>query len=253
MFYSFEKALDLMLSPLTAMWLLMTISLFAQLCKRFRIAKAANLTAVAILWVTGTSIVSNELARTFEMQNLPIGEIPQVDAIVVLGGVTGRAYPPQPVVHVGPGGDRLLYATALYKEGRAPLVVFSGNRFESAEMAEVMEMMGVPRTAMLEQDTALQNTYGAARDLKRALISHKVRRVLVVTSAIRMPRALAVFRRLGISAIPAPTDFITRTDPAKQPADFAAAVLPNMGSLGVSTAAIHEFVGLVAYSLAGWI
>jgi len=84
------------------MWLLMTISLFAQLSKRFRIAKAANLIAVAILWVTGTSIVSNELARTFEMQNLPLGEIPQVDAIVVLGGVTGRAYPPQPVVHVGP-------------------------------------------------------------------------------------------------------------------------------------------------------
>ena len=242
-----------MLSPLMATWLLIAISLFAQLSKRSRIAMAANLIAVAIIWVTGTSIVSNDLARTFEMQNLPSGEIPQVDAIVVLGGVTGRAYPPQPVVHLGPGGDRLLYATALYKEGRARLVVFSGNRFESAEMAEVMEMMGVPRTAMLEQDTRLQNTYGAARDLKLALISHKVRRVLVVTSAIRMPRALAVFRRLGISAIPAPTDFITRTDPAKQPADFAAAVLPNMGSLGVSTAAIHEFLGLVVYRLAGWI
>src|SRR6266851_6298854 len=173
------------------------------------------------------------------------GEIPQVDAIVVLGGGSGRAYPPQPVVHLGAGGDRLVYATALYKEGRAPLVVFSGNRFESAEMEEVMEMMGVPRTAMLEQDAPLQNTYGAARDLKPALISHNVRRVLVVTSAIRMPRALAVFRRLGISAVPAPTDFITRTDPAKQPADSAAAVLPNMGSLGVSTAAIHEFLGLV--------
>ncbi len=60
-----------MSSPLTAIWLLMAISLFAQLSKRFRIAKAANLTAVAILWATGTSIVSNQLARTFEMRNLP--------------------------------------------------------------------------------------------------------------------------------------------------------------------------------------
>jgi uncharacterized SAM-binding protein YcdF (DUF218 family) len=253
MLFDLEKLPDLIFSPLLVTWLLMAISLFAQLHKRSQLAIATNLSAVAILWLTGTSLVSGVLVRTLEMRNVPSGQIPQADAIVVLAGITRRAYPPHPVVHLGQGADRLVYAAALYKEGRAPLVTFSGNRSESAEMAGVMEIMGVPRTAMLEENVRLTSTYGGARELRLALVSHNVHRVLLVTSAVRMPRALAVFRHLGIDAIPAPTDFMTRTGPPRQPLNIVGSVLPNIGDVRDFTTVMHEFFGLVGYRLAGWI
>ena len=81
-------------------------------------------------------------------------------------------------------------------------------------------------------------------------MSHNLHKVLLVTSAIRMPRALAVFRSLGTKAIPAPTDFTTRERPAAL--NFIGVVVP-FGSCGYLSAAVHEIVGLVGYRLAGWI
>jgi uncharacterized SAM-binding protein YcdF (DUF218 family) len=80
-------------------------------------------------------------------------------------------------------------------------------------MTEIIEMMGVSRTAIVESDTTLSGTYGGAIAIKDTLASHRVHRILLVTSAIRMPRALAVFRHLGITSIPAPTDFLTHSRP----------------------------------------
>jgi uncharacterized SAM-binding protein YcdF (DUF218 family) len=246
----FERVLDVILSPLLLAWLLIIISLGAQLRNNRRVAILTAVAAAAILWLAGNTVIGYFLAHTLEMQNVPSEELPHADAIVVLGGVTGKAYPPQPVPHLGAGADRLVYAALLYKQNKAPLVIFSGNDDESAEMTQVMEMMGIPTSAMLGENARLQNTYGGARDLKPILISHDVHQVLLVTSAIRMPRALAVFRSLGIDAIPAPTDFTTRKMPLAL--NFIGAIIP-FGGCGYWSAAIHEIVGLVGYRLAGWI
>ena len=246
-----ERLLNVLLSPLLLAWLLIITSLAAQLRNNHRTAIATTIGAAAILWLAGNTLIGYMLVRTLEMQNVPSGELPRADAIVVLAGVTGKAYSPQPVPHLGPGADRLVYAAMLYKENKAPLVIFSGNRAESADMAQVMEMMGIPRKAMLGENASLQNTYGGARDLKPTLVSHNVRKVLLVTSAIRMPRALAVFRSLGIESIPAPTDFTTRKMPAAA-FNFVWTMVP-VGDCGHWSAAIHEIVGLIGYRLTGWI
>jgi uncharacterized SAM-binding protein YcdF (DUF218 family) len=245
-----ERLLDAILSPLLLAWILIIISLAAQLRNNRRVAILTTVGGAAILWLAGNTVIANFLAHTLEMQNVPSGELPRADAIVVLAGVTGKAYPPQPVPHLGAGADRLVYAAMLYKENKAPLVIFSGNDAESAEMTQVMEMMGIPTSAMLGENASLQNTYGGARDLKPTLISHNVRKVLLVTSAIRMPRALAVFRSLGIEAIPAPTDFTTRKMPPAL--NIIGAIVP-FGGCGHWSAAIHEIVGLVGYRMVGWI
>jgi uncharacterized SAM-binding protein YcdF (DUF218 family) len=40
-------------------------------------------------------------------------------------------------------------------------------------------------------------------------MAHQIHRVLLVTSAAAMPRALAVFKREGMDVVPAPTDFLS--------------------------------------------
>jgi uncharacterized SAM-binding protein YcdF (DUF218 family) len=245
-----EKTALGLISTSSLAWLLTIASLVALLRNDRRLAILTTIATAAILWVAGSSVIGSALAHRLEAQHIPSGELPHADAIVVLAGVTGKAYPPQPVSHLHSGADRLIYAAKLYKEKKAPLLILGGNSDESSEMAGVMTMMGIARTAMLLGNATLQNTYGDVRDLRPILLSHNVRTILLVTSAIRMPRALAVCRSLGIAAIPAPTDFTTRTMPAGL--NVLQMVVPTGGS-PQSEAVFHELIGLIGYRLVGWI
>ncbi len=183
----------------------------------------------------------------------------------MLGGVTGPAIPPQPTVHLTGGADRLTYGAQLYRDHRAPLVVVSGGGMpwnkdlppESAQMAEIMHMLGVPSSAILEE-SASRNTHENGIYTSRLLLAHNLHRVLLVTSAMAMPRALAAFRHQGIDAIAAPTDFTSISgrdsrDWVSELQAVALSLLPNSDALDESTAALHEYMGLALYRLARWI
>ena len=61
---------------------------------------------------------------------------------------------------------------------------------------------------------------------------------VLVTSATHMPRAMMLFKSLGLNPIPAPTDFYTK--------EFKGYwQLPNMNSFYVSKVAMHEYIGIL--------
>jgi len=265
MTFFLSKFLPTLFSPLGMACLLIAASLIAQVRKCSRMAIAANLAALAILCLMGNSAVTHLLVRPLETRDIPAGPLPQADAIVVLGGVTGPAVPPQPTIHLTGGADRLIYGAELYRAHKAPLVVLSGGGMpwneglppESAQMAEIMQMLGVPRSAMLEE-SASRNSHENAAYTSRLLLAHNLHRVLLVTSAMTMLRALAAFRHQGIDAIAAPTDFTpglgkNSRDGVSELEVDALNLLPNPHSLDESSAALHEYMGLVLYRLAGWI
>ena len=120
------KFLPVLFYPLGMACLFIIVSLVAQIRNRSRMAIAANLTALTILCLMGNPAVSHLLVRPLETRDIPSGPLPQADAIVVLGGVTGPALPPQPTIHLTGGADRLTYGAELYRAHKAPLVVLSG-------------------------------------------------------------------------------------------------------------------------------
>ena len=71
---------------------------------------------------------------------------------------------------------------------------------------------------------------------------------MLATSAIQMPRAMLVARRLGWTMIPWPTDYITRPGGAPRP---LAEYLNTAGNLLRADEALHEQLGLLAYRLRG--
>ena len=265
MTFFLSKFLPTLFFPLALACLFMAVSLIAQLRRRSRMAIAANLAALAVLLVMGNRAVAHLLVRPLEIRDIPAGPLPQADAIVVLGGVTGPAVAPQPTIHLRGGADRLTYGAELYRAHKAPLVVLSGGGMpwneglppESTQMSEIMQMLGVPRSAILEE-SASRNSHENAAYASRLLLSRNLRRVLLVTSALTMPRALAAFRHEGIDAIAAPTDFTpglgedSRTGVSELEVD-ALNLLPNPQNLGESSAALQEYLGLALYRLAGWI
>jgi len=147
----------------------------------------------------------------------------------------------------------------LYRLGKAPWVLCTNGagiqRPGSEDMAELLEMIGVPREAILKESKAL-DTHQHALYLQSYFKERAFNRILLVTSAMHMPRSLGVFHRLcpGIQFIPAPTDFRV-TDPLPIPTPWytrLATLVPTAANLVNFSTAMHEYVGLLYYKLRGW-
>jgi uncharacterized SAM-binding protein YcdF (DUF218 family) len=98
------------------------------------------------------------------------------------------------------------------------------------------------------------STHQHGTNLRALLEERNFRRVLLVTSAMHMPRAVGVFKKecAGIEFIPAPTDFRI-TDPIPAPwYQRLKAVVPTPSNLLLFSEAMHEYLGIAFYKLRGW-
>src|SRR5690606_21114262 len=146
--------------------------------------------------------------------------LPPAEAIVVLGGNTagGREnwflpYDPQTAE------TRTEAAAKLFHARRAPLIVVSGAALdgsvsEAQTMARALVRAGVPESAII-LETNSHNTRENAVFSSELLKEKGVSRVLLVTSALHMPRAMAVFTKQGVHPIaaPAPPQIVVPQNP----------------------------------------
>ncbi|NMG21734.1 YdcF family protein [Brasilonema bromeliae] len=263
MFLYLSKLLPLFLYPLGLACLCLLVALF-MLWKRPRTAALAIALALILLLFTSNGWVSRSLVQSLEWQNLPLTEIPTAEAIVVLGGATKSALPPRPSVDLNEAGDRVIYAGQLYRQKKAPIIILSGGRIdwkgggpsESADMATILTSIGIPKEVIVQEPDSL-NTYQNAVNVKKILNSRGIRRVLLVTSAIHMPRSLLIFQHQGIDVIPTPTDFLVSQSELQEmtstPKGALLNVLPDVDNLHLFTSALKEYVGILAYRLRGWL
>ena len=114
-------------------------------------------------------------------------------------------------------------------------------------MSGLLEEWGIPAAA-IEVEEASINTRENALFSYRLLSARGIRKIVLVTSAMHMPRAAGAFRKAGFEVIPAPADFRTGWG-APNPVFLW---LPNAGSLEHSQTALHEWLGLWTYRLRGW-
>lgn len=256
-----SKFLPLFVYPLGIACLLLVVAI-ATLWKRPRITALSLVGSLTLLVIAGNPAVAQALLWSLESQNLPSAPLPEAAAIVVLGGATYSADFPRPWVELTEAGDRLLYAAKLYRQGNAPLVILSGGRVpwlggsrpEAADMATVITTMGVPISAIRQDDRSF-NTYENAVNVRQILNAEKIPPpVLLVTSAFHMPRALAIFRHLGMVVIAAPTDFRSGPTPGSQSLRRALlSLFPDAAALAQSTLALKEYLGWITYRLQGWL
>jgi len=263
MFLYLSKLLPLFFYPLGLACVLMVVALVT-LWKRPRWAAGSITLALIILLVGSNGWVSRFLVRSLEWQNIPHAKLPNAEAIVVLGGATKPAIPPRPAVDLSEEGDRVLYGAQLYQQKKAPLVIVSGGRIhwrgsgpsESADMATILSQMGVPASAIIQDPDSL-NTYENAVNVRKILEARGIRQVLLVTSAMHMPRSLLIFKRQGIAAIPAPTDFLVTENELQElqssPQATLLNMLPDSDRLQQLTRALKEYIGLVVYRFRGWL
>ncbi len=263
MFLFLSKLLPLFLYPLGLACVLMVVALVMSWKRPRWVAIPVGL-ALIVLLLASNAWVTNWVVQSLESQHIPTTELPNVDAIVLLGGATQSAFSPRPAPDLTEAGDRILYAAQLYREGKAPVIIASGGRVawrgggspESQDMAILLEMMGVPASAILQDPISL-NTYQNAVNVRQILAQRGIHRILLVTSAMHTPRSLRIFKRQGIETIPAPTDFqVTQQELAEPNSSFEAlvlSILPDTQRLDKTTRAFKEYIGTLIYRLRGWL
>jgi uncharacterized SAM-binding protein YcdF (DUF218 family) len=268
MFFFLSKFLPNLIFPLGLACVLLVLALW--LHRRPRWQTGFIVLALALLWLASNRIVNMALLRSLEWQYLPnrtagSSEL-QADVIVVLGGGERSKAFPRPTSELNEAGDRLLYAARLYHQGAAPRILVSGGvapwvssaSVAGAEsMAEILGLMGVPDEA-LWLEPGSRNTYENALETKAILESHGIESVLLVTSAMHMPRAYGVFAKTGLQVTPAPTDFLMTQEDWEyytQPNVLIQLfnLLPTADNLAVTTRVLKEYVGIVVYGLRGWL
>jgi uncharacterized SAM-binding protein YcdF (DUF218 family) len=119
-------------------------------------------------------------------------------------------------------------------------------RSEAAAMRDFLVELGVPATAVVLEERS-RNTRENALYTAEVLQAQGIGPVLLVTSALHMPRALATFQAAGVDAIPAATDFEVIQRP-RVLLDW----LPDAEALAASTRALKEYLGLWVYRHRGW-
>lgn len=247
-----------LVSPLT---LALGLGLLSSMCLALDRRKWALWLASAAfigLWLASTPLVAQVLVGELESRHpaLSVAETPSADAILVLGGALAGASPPRrPNFNMGPASHRVWHAAALFRAGKAKwVIVAAGNQpgsdeiqVEADAIAEMLVVLGVPRSA-IRLEGASRNTRENAANVQHIVQRLRARRVLLVTSALHMPRAVKTFTKVwqstNVILIPAVAD-VWSVDSGGS----TWAWLPDAGSLTNVTAALKEYAGGLAIDM----
>lgn len=199
--------------------------------------------------------VSDALAGRF--QPLTRAAVPPGrTAIVLLGSgaftVTDWSGRRQSLIDVT-GAERTLEAARIFRLLDDAWIISSGGEIDPEDpddtagttMREMLIGLGIPAERILFEDQS-KTTRDEAVIVAGMLETLAPASVVLVTSGFHMKRSLAVFRSVGIAAIPA----IAREAP--HDGSWMVTYLPSRWALEETHFAIHELLGLAYYRLRGW-
>lgn len=215
-----------------------------------RLAGFLLLVMVVSLYTLSTGSVAGMLERgLYEHPALaPDAEVPAAGAIVVLGAGSYRDPPEyEGADTVGRFTlERLRYAAWLHRRSGLPLLVTGGRTFpgtpaEAGAMAlSLKDDFGIGVRFVEDRS---RNTADNAVNSAQMLADAGIDRILLVTHALHMTRAVGAFEGQGLEVVAAPTGM------SNGPAIGAASWLPTASAFARSSAAVHEYIGLAWYRL----
>jgi uncharacterized SAM-binding protein YcdF (DUF218 family) len=253
MLFFIKKFLSTLLLPLPISILLLVIGLFLISFTRFiRTGIVFGALSVLTLLLFSTHFLPNFMLQHLEDRYQPLIKAPsKVNTIVVLGGGTGgnKLYPANTRLDAA-SLSRLVEAVRIYQQLKSKgieghLILSGGRVFEAKPIAGDLK-----NTALIlgvsSRDISIED--GSVDTHQEAVYLHpliKNRPFILITSASHMPRALRIFKKLGMQPIPAPTEFLTER--VRSPRFY----IPSSRNLVDSDIAIHEYLGILWAKLNG--
>ena len=232
--------------PSNLAMLALIIGMVALFFERFRsLAKASIIFAGAVLLIFSTGTVASLLLSPLEYRYPFVkdpADYPETKKIVVLTGYAAD-YPLVPLSSKvnSASAFRVLEAQRLFLFCQHCEIIISGNMPATALMKELLVLMGIP-DEKIKEDRASAHTDVSAKTLGQWFDGETF---YLVTSAGHMPRAMGVFKKQGMTPIPAPTDYQLPKEASK------AGMHLSPQHLYWSNLAVREYAGLAWYKLSG--
>ena len=238
--YVAYKLAQLALQP--EIWILSCLVVALALSWRMqqqRLLRWLLLVTVTMFWGLGTRPLNHLLILPLKIPILSIEEMraQRTDAVIVLTGAM----------------PRLICGITLLREGVATRLIIvggAGNPLqqqlpESEAMRELALRLGAPPKAIMTE-TSSRTTWESAVALRQQF--PHISKVVLVTSAIHLPRATAVFHKQGFTVTP------TSCAESKSSKDWDIAdFVPSGTRLATSQEVIRELAGFAAYRILGWL
>ena len=246
-FFFLSKILDTLLSPLTWAAALVAIGL----CIRRRWLAATGLGVLALF---SFEPFENALLNGLEHGAPNTYHADETyDAVILLGGAVERATEPGRPSY-NDNVERLLATYDLLRSDHARFSIVSGGAVdptvrepvEAVVLGRQLVDWGLaPERVIIEPRS--RNTHENAVESKRIAGERGFTRLLVVTSAFHMTRALGCFRAVGLPVDTLPVDY--RAYDAKR---FSGSWLPRASYLERSTMTLREWFGRGIYRIRGY-
>lgn len=250
-----RELISLLASPLPVLYILLIITLMFRL---FGKRKAAGvLLFLSVLWFIAITtrpiphLLVNNLEKQYrQLSDEQIREIPDSVNIIVLGaGHTDDA-------DLAPNNQlnwhammRLSEGIRLQKQLPGSKLILSGMGYRTSLsgaliMYRTALMLGMDSASLELSDLPMTTNSEADQYLSKF---GKERKLVLVTSAIHMPRSVMLFKSKGIDVIPAPSDFLIRHP--SQPYRYR--LVPWSDNIGWLEQAIHEYGGIMWFRAGG--
>ncbi len=210
-----------------------------------------NLAIGVLLWLFCTAPFSNFLMRGLESEFF-IPKRVKGDVLLLLGGgiiddvpdFSGYGIPTDPML------GRIVTAVRLQKNLNIPIIV-SGGKTNSSSSSEAriakrfLIDLGIDEGQIVIEEKS-RDTYENAKYIRDICRRDHYKNPILVTSASHMKRSLLAFKKVGMNVMPYPANFRT-----KRIYEYGwQSYLPRSGSLGNTSAAFHEYLGIFFYKFA---
>jgi uncharacterized SAM-binding protein YcdF (DUF218 family) len=210
--------------------------------------------AAILLLLCAIGPLSAWVVRPLETRFPPIQQLPgDTTGIILLGG----AFEPDLTIdwnqpQLNTHAERITAFLALARKYPNVQLIFSGGpaAFSSERVTEsdiardLFASLGANADRIQFEDRS-RNTCENAIYTAQLVKPHEDQKWVLITSAMDMPRAVGAFRRAGFRVIPYPVDYTTGKS---RTLDFSPTIARNLGSFDH---AVHEWLGLLTYRLAG--
>lgn len=255
MFFVLSKILGFFCNPFY--WIII-LFLIAWLTKKPRLKTWTFRIGIGSLIFFTNTVIFCEFARLWEPDGKTIEEVGHYDVAVVLGGMAeyDRSHNR---LSMRRGSDRIWQAIHLYHLGKVEKILIAGANGdivdkglnEAIQFREILIDEGIPASDILV-DSVSQNTFQNAVESKKIIDQHpEISTVLLVTSALHMPRAEACFEKVGFLKMETfTTDHYTGKTRGYQIGQF---FIPNESSLTDWSNLLHEIVGYIIYAMMGYL
>ena len=241
----FHKILPLLFSPLIIIIGLIIFSLITN-------SKKLGLLGIFILLFCSIPIVSDKLIAYLESDYKlnQVSEVQDADAIVVLSGMVKVIKNKNNFDYEwGESVDRIFAGIELFKENKSQTLILTRGKLpwsvgipEGEYLREVAIKFGVPEKNILLTEK-VENTDQEAKAIKK-LFSINNPKVILVTSAFHMTRALTVFEAAGIDIVAFPVDFQS----SESKLTFMS-FIPSAKALRDTSFFVREIIGRTYYKL----